>query len=262
MTSVFQVDTFTREPFHGNPAAVCVNREMPDAAWMQAVAAELRMPATAFVAGDGSSRQLRWFTPTTELEICGHGTLAATHILWETETREHVEFTTPAGAIAARREGDSSFITLEAGEVAEAEPLQDLVAALGTTPAAVWRTPLDFLVELESPTTVVAVTPDFELLERVDTRGVIVTAQAGNDAVDFTSRFFAPRLGLPEDSVTGSAHASLAPYWGKRLGKTSLRARQASSRGGSLDLRLRDGLVDVGGPAITVAQGQLRVEPT
>jgi len=131
MSLLFQVDTFTREPFHGNPAAVFLAPEMPHAAWMQAVAAELRMPATAFVAGDGPSRRLRWFTPTTELEICGHGTLAAAHVLWETESYEQIEFTTQAGAIATRRHGDTSFITLDAGDVVETEPPADLLAALG-----------------------------------------------------------------------------------------------------------------------------------
>jgi PhzF family phenazine biosynthesis protein len=259
MSRLFQVDTFTREPFHGNPAAVFLAPEMPDAAWMHSVAAELRMPATAFVAGDGPSRRLRWFTPTTELEICGHGTLAAAHVLWETKSYERVDFTTQAGVIATRRHGDTSLITLGAGEVVETEPPADLLVALGVRVKTVWRTPLDYLVELESPTIVARVMPEFEILERVGTRGVIVTAQGGDDGVDFTSRFFAPRLGLPEDSVTGSAHASLAPFWGKRLGKAALRARQASSRGGFLDLHLHDRLVDVGGPAITVARGELHV---
>lgn len=257
MLRFLTVDTFTNQPFSGNPAAVCLAAAMPDAGWMQDVAAELRLPATAFVAGEGRVRQLRWFTPTTELELCGHGTLAAVHVLWETESLDDVEFATGEGTISARHRGDSSFITLEAGEVAEAEPPAELGSALGVPAIATWRTPLDYLVELESPAEVAALRPDIGTLALVETRGVIVTAAGDDDAVDFTSRFFAPRLGLPEDSVTGSAHASLAPFWSKRLGRNSLRARQASARGGYLDLLLRGGAVEVGGAAVTVARGEL-----
>ncbi len=261
MSPYFQVDTFTREPFHGNPAVVCVVDAMPDRDWMQAVAAELLMPASAFVAGAGQTRELRWFTSTTELELCGHGTVAAAHVLWETESLATLLFTTPAGPIAAHRRGDASFITLEAGDVAAAEPSRELLAAVGVSPVGVWRTPLDYLVELDDASAVVSLAPDLDTLARVETRGLIVTAEGGEEGVDFTSRFFAPRLGLPEDSVTGSAHASLGPFWAQRLGRTTLRARQASKRGGYVDLIVDGDTVDVGGPALTVARGELRVTP-
>src|SRR5204862_7965954 len=128
--ALFHVDAFASRPFEGNPAGVCIGPELPDDAWMQEVAAELRLPATAFVAGEGPARRLRWFAPATELEICWHGTVAARHVLWETESLERVEFETRAGAIAARRRGESSFITLAAGESTEAEPPPELLDAL------------------------------------------------------------------------------------------------------------------------------------
>jgi PhzF family phenazine biosynthesis protein len=259
---VFQVDTFTRVPFAGNPAAVCLLERAHDGSWMQSIATELAMPATSFVAADGGGWSLRWFTRTAELEICGHGTLAAAHVLWETGAAEAdgaIVFATGSGAIGARREADSIFLSLAAGSVVEAEAPRELLDALGVARAGAWRTPLDYLLELESPEAVASVSPNIALLERVETRGVIVTAAGGSDGVDFTSRFFAPRVGIDEDSVTGSAHASLAPFWSQRLGKDTLRARQISSRGGLLDLRVIGDAVEVGGPAVTIARGELLV---
>jgi predicted PhzF superfamily epimerase YddE/YHI9 len=248
---LFVVDAFAVEPFRGNPAAVCRLDQEADGAWMQAVARELAMPATAFLAG----RHLRWFTAVAELEVCGHGTLATAHVLHEAEGVERAEFTTLAGSIATVRERGSIFVELEAGASAEADTPDEL---RGLGAVSTWRTPLDYLLELDGPETVADLAPDFEAIARVEARGVIVTA-AGGDGVDFTSRFFAPRLGLPEDNATGSAHASLAPFWAERLGRTELRARQASRRGGLLDLRVDGGKVAVGGPAVTVMRGRLLV---
>jgi predicted PhzF superfamily epimerase YddE/YHI9 len=258
MAGVFQVDAFTCRPFAGNPAAVVVDEALPDAGSMQNLAAELQQPATAFVAGTGRTRELRWFTAVAELSLCGHGTLAAAHVLWETESLDGVDFETAAGTIAARRRGSSVFITLEAGKLTETDPPGGLDEAVGSPLVAVWRTPLDYLVELESAAAVAALKPKVEEIARIDTRGLIVTA-AGGESVDFTSRFFAPRLGLPEDSVTGSAHASLAPFWAQRFERSSLRAYQASPRGGYVDLRVDGDAVEIGGEAVTVARGALAI---
>jgi len=258
---LFQVDTFTDRPFAGNPAAVCILESAEEREWLQAIAAELRMPATAFVLPAEGEWGLRWFTAETELELCGHGTLAAAHVLWETGMGNpgmSVTFQTPAGEIGAARENGSIFVALNAGRVAETPPPPGLVEAIGAPVDSVWRTPLDYLVVLESPSGVVQAAPATDALSAVDARGVIVTAPGG-EGVDFTSRFFAPSVGIPEDSVTGSAHASLGPFWATRLGKTSLRARQASARGGYVDLRVEDGTVHVGGPAVTVSRGLLIV---
>jgi predicted PhzF superfamily epimerase YddE/YHI9 len=259
---LFQVDAFTERPFAGNPAAVCVLESEEESAWLQAIAAELRMPATAFVVPAEGEWRLRWFTAETELELCGHGTLAAAHVLWETgmgDPGTAVSFQTPAGEIRAAREDGSIFVALGAGRVAEAAPAPGLVEALGGRDVvSVWRTPLDYLVLLESPAAVIEATPAIDALSAIDARGVIVTS-AGGEGVDFTSRFFAPSVGIREDSVTGSAHASLGPFWAERLGKTSLRARQASARGGYVDLRVEPDVVHVGGPAVTVSRGILVV---
>jgi predicted PhzF superfamily epimerase YddE/YHI9 len=219
------------------------------------------MPATAFVVPVEGEWRLRWFTVETELGLCGHGTLAAAHVLWETgmgDPGTSVTFQTPAGEIAAAREGGSIFLALPAGAVAEAAPPPGLVETVGAPGASVWRTPLDYLVLLDDPSAVVDARPAMDVVAALDARGLIVTA-AGGDGVDFTSRFFAPNVGIPEDSVTGSAHASLGPFWAERLGRTSLRAYQASPRGGSLELRVEEDAVHVGGPAVTVSRGLLVV---
>jgi predicted PhzF superfamily epimerase YddE/YHI9 len=258
---LFQVDAFTTQPFAGNPAAVCILEIEEESAWLQAIAAELRMPATAFVTPAEGEWRLRWFTVETELELCGHGTLAAAHVLWETGMGDpglSIAFQTPAGEIAAAREDGSIFVALEAGRVEEAPPPPGLVEAVGGRIVSVWRTPLDYLVLLDAADAVVEAAPAIDALAAIDTRGVILTA-AGGEQVDFTSRFFAPRIGIPEDSVTGSAHASLGPFWAERLGETALRARQASPRGGCVDLRVDAGTVHVGGPAVTVSHGLLVV---
>ena len=258
---LFQVDTFTEQPFSGNPAGVCILDAPAQAEWMQQIATELRMPATAFVSPGEPGWALRWFTVTDELEICGHGTVAAAHVLWETNALAPgatAEFATAAGPIAAAQEGTSIFLTLPAGHVEAAEAPPGLLDSVGAAVESVWRTPLDYLLVARGPEAVASLEPDIDAIARIATRGVIVTA-AGGEAVDFTSRFFAPRIGVPEDSVTGSAHASLAPFWAERLGKPTLRARQASPRGGFLDLRVDGATVHVGGPAVTVSRGALLV---
>lgn len=262
LAQLFQVDTFTERAFAGNPAAVCLLAVPAETEWMQQLAAELRMPATAFLVASGSGWTLRWFTVTDELEICGHGTVAAAHVLWETRAlavAATAEFTTPSGTITAAKEGRSVFLSLPAGRVTETEAPPLLLDSVGVGVESVWRTPLDYLLVVDGPDLVAGLDPDIDAIARIETRGVIVTAEGG-DGVDFTSRFFAPRIGVREDSVTGSAHASLAPFWAERLGKTTLRARQASERGGFLDLRVSDTTVQVGGPAVTVSRGELLVD--
>jgi predicted PhzF superfamily epimerase YddE/YHI9 len=258
---LFQVDTFTARPFAGNPAAVCVLEAEEESAWLQAIATELSMPATAFVVPAEGEWRLRWFTARTELELCGHGTLAAAHVLWETgmgDPGTSVTFQTRAGEIGAARENGVIFVALEPGAVAEAAPPPGLVETVGASVASVWRTPLDYLVVLDDPTAVVDAAPAMDVVAAIDARGLILTA-AGGDEVDFTSRFFCPSVGIPEDSVTGSAHASLGPFWAERLEKTRLHARQASARGGDVDLRVEPEAVHVGGPAVTISHGLLVV---
>jgi len=258
---VFTVDCFTNRPFAGNPNAVCLfDADWPATQWLQQLAGELNLPASAFVRHDGRDIELRWFTPKAELALCGSGTLAAAHVLWETgDSAKTLVFNTSAGILRAHREPDRR-ITLDL-------PLDDpqrvpgpptLSAALGVTPLAVSHGRLDLLVELDSIETVRGLTPDLSALAVLDARGVIVTAVGDADS-DFVSRFFAPAAGIDEDPVTASAHCTLGAYWSKKLGKTALSGLQVSARGGRVDLRLRDDGVSLTGQAVTVTRGNLAI---
>jgi PhzF family phenazine biosynthesis protein len=265
---LYLVDAFADAPFAGNSAAVCILpetgaavwSETRDAAWMQSVARELNQPATAFMRRAGAAFGLRWFVPSGELALCGHGTLAAAHVLWEScllGADEAATFETGAGPLSATRDG--AWITLDfpAQPVRPVEPPPDLLAALGVTPRHVARGDLDYLVELASEAEVRAVQPDLARLRQVETRGAIVTARSSHDEFDIVSRFFAPSVGIDEDAVTGSAHCALGPYWAERFGRTTLRAFQASARGGSLRVEVAGARVHLGGKAVSVMRGEL-----
>jgi PhzF family phenazine biosynthesis protein len=265
---LYLVDAFADVPFAGNSATVCL---LPDAgapgadaawntAWLQALASELHQPATAFVRRASTSFELRWFTDTAELALCGHGTLATAHVLWETGRLDQCEaasFQTMTGALAATRDG--AWITLDfpAQPARPVDAPPDLLAAFAVTPRTVARSDLDYLLELDSEAAVRAVQPDFARLRQVQTRGVIVTARSSQERVDIVSRFFAPSFGLDEDAVTGSAHCTLGPYWAERLGRTTLRAYQASARGGSIRVEVAGPRVRLSGQALTVLRGEL-----
>jgi PhzF family phenazine biosynthesis protein len=252
------VDTFTDAPFAGNPAAVCLLPGAGDAGWMQAVARELNQPATAFVSPEGEGFGLRWFSPTTELALCGHGTLASAHVLFAegaVAPDDPVRFGTRAGTLScARREG---LIAMDfpAEPPRAVKAPKELLQAVGETPLYVGQNRFDYLLELESAATVRAAAPDLDLLATVPTRGVILTAPADTGEHDFVSRFFAPSAGAGEDAVTGSAHCCLGPFWGGRLGKVALTGYQASARGGTVRVNLRGDRVDVCGQAVSVARG-------
>jgi PhzF family phenazine biosynthesis protein len=259
---VFNVDCFTDRPFAGNPTAVfLVDSGWPETQWLQQLAAELNLPASAFVRRARGDTELRWFSPQTELALCGSGTLAAAHVLWETGDRaDTLVFNTRAGILSARQEPDRG-ITLDF-PVDDPQPVPTppmLSAALGVTPLAVSRGRLDLLAELDSTNTVRKLTPDLRALAMLDARGVIVTAIGDADS-DFVSRFFAPAVGIDEDPVTASAHCSLGAYWSKKLGKTALTGLQVSARGGRVEVHLYDDRVSLTGQAVTVTRGELAVE--
>jgi PhzF family phenazine biosynthesis protein len=261
---LFVVDAFADAPFGGNSAAVCLLPGPADATWMQALAAELRQPATAFVWPVGNGYGLRWFVAAAELRLCGHGTLATAHVLWESGALSldaPACFETMSGPLAACRDGDLIALDFPAEQMRPVEPPPDLLEALHVEPRAVLRGSMDYLVELGSDAEVRALSPDVRRLRLVETRGVIVTAPAQTDAYDCVSRFFAPSVGLDEDAVTGSAHCAIGPYWGERLGKTTLRAYQASARGGALQVRLDGSRVELAGRAVTVLRGSLLATP-
>ena len=267
---IAQVDAFTDRPFAGNPAAICLLDGPADEQWMQAVAAEMNQPETAFLepisdpeAGDdpkGSTWRLRWFTPVCEVELCGHATLAAAHHLLVDLGVEACElrFVTLSGTLTARALGDG-WIQLDfpVDVPVEAEAPAGLLQALGIDNAVtVARGRSDWLVEVPSADDVRALQPDIAALRALGEvgRGVIVTA-VGDGLHDVVSRFFAPAAGIPEDPVTGSAHTTLAPFWAERLSTPDFLAHQASARGGVIKVSLRDDRVLLGGQAVTVFRG-------
>ena len=258
---IYQVDAFTDKLFGGNPAAVCpLDAWLPEAT-MQAIAAENNLAETAFFVREGDDYALRWFTPTVEVDLCGHATLASGYVVFHhiEPARASVDFRTlKAGTLRVSKCGsdllEMDFPSRPAQEIA---PLPGLVAALGGTPRAVLRA-RDCLVVYDSAAEVAALQPDFAALAKVDCWAAIATAP-GENGVDFVSRFFAPAQGIPEDPVTGSSHCTLTPYWANRLGKMKLEARQLSPRGGALRCTLNGDRVSIAGRAVLYLEGKISV---
>ena len=259
--TITQVDAFTGEPFGGNPAAVCLLPAPADASWMQRVAREMNLSETAFlVRRDDGTFDLRWFTPAVEVDLCGHATLASAHVLWE---QHHLApdapalFRTRSGRLSAVLRGAGIEMDFPAEPDEPAAVPDGLADALGAEPTYVGRNRFDYLVEVDAETAVRRLAPDFRRLGEIDARGVIVTARAESDGFDFVSRFFAPRTGIDEDPVTGSAHCCLGPYWQRRLGRNAFTAWQASERGGLVRVVVRGDRVMLSGQAVTVLRGEL-----
>jgi predicted PhzF superfamily epimerase YddE/YHI9 len=259
---LYQVDAFTDRPFGGNPAAVCFLDAPRPAEWMQSVAREMNLSETAFLvpAAEGGF-DLRWFTPKTEVELCGHATLASAHVLWESgrlAVGETARFHTLSSLLTAERTGEGIIeLDFPANPVVEVAPPEGLLDAFGgVVPRFVGKSRFDYLIELAGEELVRAAEPDFVRLQELPVRGVMITA-AGAAPYDFVSRFFAPGAGVDEDPVTGSAHCALGPYWASRSGKTSFLAWQASHRGGALRVRVEGERVKLGGRAVTVLRGEL-----
>ena len=254
----FVVDAFTDVPFHGNPAGVVLLDEPAAADWMQAVAAELKHSETAFALQrpDGD-HDLRWFTPAVEVDLCGHATLATTHTLARAGAGPSFVFHTRSGPLSAQVLDDGS-ITMDfpAQPPHPVDEPAGLTEALGAPARSVHGNGIDVLVELADEPTVAGLAPDIAKLRRVDCRGVTVTAPASGDG-DFVSRFFAPRVGVDEDPVTGSAHCMLAPFWAARLNRSAMMARQLSARGGRLGVEVHGDRVMLRGRAVTVLDGSL-----
>ncbi len=253
-------DAFTSEAFAGNPAAVCVLPEDRDAAWMQLVAREMNAGATAFLRKREDGYNLRWFAPSTELKLCGHGTLASAHALWEAghlAPSSSARFHTPDGLLTAMRRGDWIELDFPATPDQPVEAPAGLAEALGATPKYVGRGRLDHIVELDDENTVRNLRPDHARLASMPGRGFIVTSRSTSPDADFVSRFFAPSVGIMEDPVTGSAHCTLGPFWSARLGRTDLVGRQVSSRGGIVKVSAAGDRVRLGGQAVTVLRGEL-----
>ncbi|MBD2095412.1 PhzF family phenazine biosynthesis protein [Trichocoleus sp. FACHB-591] len=259
--TITQVDAFTNQPFSGNPAAICVLPESRDDQWMQNVAREMNLSETAFLLQQEDSFNLRWFTPTVEVDLCGHATLASAHALWELgylKPDQEAQFHTRSGLLTAQRQGDWIVLNFPAQPATAIAPPPDLAAALGVTNLNyVGSNQIDYLVELESEAVVRDLQPNLTLLKTFPVRGIIVTSRADAGEYDFVSRFFAPQSGIDEDPVTGSAHCCLGPYWQERLKKDEFLAYQASPRGGVLRVHCQGDRVAIAGQAVTVLKGEL-----
>jgi PhzF family phenazine biosynthesis protein len=265
---ISQVDSFTNRRFAGNPAAVCVLAEPANERWMQSVAAEMNLSETAFATRLPASAKfnLRWFTPLSEVDLCGHATLATAHILWEEghlPQGEPALFETRSGLLTAKPGPDGIEMDFPSEPMTEPitdrgalAALQSAVGAAGPVKFA-GKNRFDLLVELETEEAVMGVRPDIARIAEYPVRGVIVTGRASSSECDLVSRFFAPRVGVNEDPVCGSAHCFLGPYWAEKLGRNKLTAHQVSCRGGVVKIRVEGSRVVLIGHAVTVLRGEL-----
>lgn len=259
---IYQVDSFSVKPFKGNPAGVCLLEQPRDPAWMQAVAAEMNLSETAFLCPKGDDYLLRWFTPSTEVNLCGHATLASAHILFEFgfyDPDETIRFHTNSGLITATFNRGTIELDMPLIQPVPAQSSPLLEEILGFIPVAVAQSEdgAILLAELANTSAITAFEPDFKKINRLEAANLVITAAKGNSEFDFISRFFSPRSGIPEDPVTGLGHCILAPYWAQKLGKEKLVAYQASARGGTVWCRLAKNRVFLGGKAVTLFAGEV-----
>ncbi|MFO7933138.1 MAG: PhzF family phenazine biosynthesis protein [Bacteroidales bacterium] len=258
--AMYQVDAFTSRTFGGNPAAVCILEKWIDEQLMQQIAAENNVSETAFAVSVEGCYEIRWFTPLVEVDLCGHATLAAAHVLFEHHRHplDRIQFSSQKmGMLRVHRSEDLLTLDFPADRIEEVEAPVALVEALGKKPQRTFRGVTDYILVYPDRKNIEQMDPDFVSLARLGDRGVIVTAK-GND-VDFVSRFFAPGIGINEDPVTGSAHTTLTPYWAKELGKNRLIARQLSRRGGELICEDLGERVKISGKAVTYLEGEIHV---
>ena len=257
----YQVDAFSTQIFSGNPAAVCPLDHWLDDELLQAIAAENNLSETAFFVPTELGFQLRWFTPLAEVNLCGHATLAAAHVLFEIldYPRTNIAFSTRSGILNVTRDGSMLRMDFPAVPAQPCAAPAALLAGLGVHGAAILAAD-DYFVVVADEATVRSIQPDFGKLAELDLRGVCVTARGDN--VDFVSRFFAPKLGIPEDPVTGSAHCTLTPYWAEKLGHSKLQARQISKRGGDIQCELNGDRVTLAAYAVTFMHGEILLPAT
>ena len=259
--TIYQVDSFTRHPFAGNPAGVCLLTTSRPEDWMQSLAAEMNLSETSFMEATADGFSLRWFTPTQEMNLCGHGTLASAHILWETgvlRRNDPARFQTRSGLLTVRNRGDWLEMDFPAWQSEKTETPEALEKALGTPILEFRRNEQYGMALLESVAALREIKPDFLLLKTLPLDGVFVTARDNGQPYDFQSRVFVPNVGINEDPVTGGAHCMLTPFWSERLGKTDMTAYQCSQRGGMLKVGLRGDRVCLSGQAVTVFSAELR----
>lgn len=259
----FVVDAFASRPFTGNPAAVVPLDHWPADQWLQNIALEMNLSETAYFVRRDQEFELRWFTPATEVDLCGHATLATAKVishlgLWRSNSE--LVFASRSGPLRAQVREQSIELDFPLTPEQPAEPPAELIGSLGVTPKYVGRSSFDYLIEVETDDEVRGLTPDFNRLASVACRGVIVTARSQSPPYDFISRFFAPAAGVNEDPATGSAHCCLASYWQQQLGKSSFHAYQASARGGVLRVEVEGDRVRLGGQAFLFAEGVIHAD--
>lgn len=254
---IYQVDAFTSYLFAGNPAAVVFSETELSLETMQSIAAENNVSETAFVVTAGEKHQIRWFTPTVEVNLCGHATLAAAHVIFNhlRPSGSKVSFSSKSGPLSVRQDGKILYLDFPVDSMEAVEPPEPLISGLGIQPTETYKGRDDYLAIFDNEDTLLSLRPDMAVLSKVPSRGVIVTAPGRE--VDFVSRFFAPQSGVPEDPVTGSAHTTLTPYWSRKLGKQQLRARQLSRRGGELVCKDLGSRIEIGGRAVTYLVGEI-----
>lgn len=264
---IYQVDAFTTQIFKGNPAAVCPLEKWFSDSTMQSIAMENNLAETAFFISSDKSEydyHIRWFTPTDEVDLCGHATLATAFIIFQKLgfKKNIICFESLSGLLTVQLNGDILALNFPEWPLVRTSVDETLTKALGTAPLEVYKSH-DWLVVLESQYDVEQLKPDFQALKTVDANGVIVTAPADADGVDFVSRAFFPKVGIEEDPVTGSAHCALMPYWSKRLGKTQLRAQQISARLGELHCEITaDKRIIIAGQAQLYLEGNYYLPAT
>jgi PhzF family phenazine biosynthesis protein len=259
---IYQVDSFTDKVFKGNPAGVCILPGPMDERLMQDIAMEMSLAETAFLCRHADGYDLRWFTPETEEELCGHATLASAHILWETGAignSQEAVFYTRSGRLSAKKENGYIVLDFPAERDTQMETPDEIKRALNVPIIYTGKNRLDYIVEVENEDIVKTLDPDLKVIKDFCTRGVIVTSRSKDPQYDFVSRFFDPGEGIPEDPVTGSAHCCLGPYWGGILQKKEMKAFQASKRGGVINVTLCGDRVLLGGKAVTVFRAEFNI---
>jgi PhzF family phenazine biosynthesis protein len=256
---IFQIDAFASRPFTGNPAAVVpLDKWLPDDVMLD-IAMENNLAETAYFVPNENGYDLRWFTPSVEMDLCGHATLASAYLIFEHlgTDKTTLRFQTRSGELTVEKKNGKYVLDFPSRPGVAAEAPAGLIEAIGATPKEIYKS-RDYMLVYESEADVLAIKPDFNSLMKIDAHAVIVTAPG--DSSDFVSRFFAPEVGVPEDPVTGSAHCTLIPYWAGRLGKNELFARQVSQRGGEIDCELIGDRVKMAGNAVLYLKGEIYIE--
>ncbi|MFC2187757.1 PhzF family phenazine biosynthesis protein [Fulvivirgaceae bacterium LMO-SS25] len=260
---IYQVDAFTDTKFKGNPAAIAITPRPIDTSLMKAIASEMNLSETAFIEPvDGNTFNLRWFTPTHEVTLCGHATLASAHLLFEKEyadANERIEFMTLSGPLLVSKKGDIISMDFPRIRTQKVEIPHILQEAYPGVFLEAWGSELDLILRVKSSKIVADFKPNYHVLSEPEYRGIIITSEGDEDGIDFVSRFFGPRVGVPEDPATGSANVLLADFWHRKTAKLKFSSRQLSKRGGEMTLELNDERVIIEGKAITVLKAELYI---